>query len=423
MVVLAVVLAIGHGTASAAGVCDAPSVTYPTIQSAVDSPSCSTIVVAPGTYAENVVIKRALTLNGARAGVDARTRSGAESTIVGGTSAAITVTADNVTIDGFTLDGPVSQGTAGIVMQNGNTGETVQNNIFNNPGRAASITTSNTTFRRNDVRNTVTAGDGFQTNTTPVHDLTIADNRFKGANPNNYNADITVIEGNANVTVSGNSSIGDGTLVALFKTNGARIVDNTVVDGGGSSAIYIGGANSNVTVKGNHVSAAGAAVKVANAYGDGPNANVTIVGNTLRSSLYGVFVTAPAVTSADTVVAHQNNIAGNTLFGINNDAIGTLDGSCNWWGSASGPGPVGPGAGDKVSPRVAYAAWLVAPAPEGKCIGGNVPTSKDQCKDGGWENEVRADGSTFRNQGACIQYVNQGGERGDQPPGGDDEGR
>lgn len=30
------------------------------------------------------------------------------------------------------------------------------------------------------------------------------------------------------------------------------------------------------------------------------------------------------------------------------------------------------------------------------------------CKDGGWEYETRADGSDFKNQGDCMQYVNTG---------------
>ena len=37
-----------------------------------------------------------------------------------------------------------------------------------------------------------------------------------------------------------------------------------------------------------------------------------------------------------------------------------------------------------------------------------VPTDKEQCKDGGWETLRRADGSTFRNQGDCVSYVNTG---------------
>ena len=37
-----------------------------------------------------------------------------------------------------------------------------------------------------------------------------------------------------------------------------------------------------------------------------------------------------------------------------------------------------------------------------------VPTNKDQCKDGGFLTAKRADGSSFKNQGDCIQYVNTG---------------
>jgi hypothetical protein len=38
----------------------------------------------------------------------------------------------------------------------------------------------------------------------------------------------------------------------------------------------------------------------------------------------------------------------------------------------------------------------------------NVPTNKNQCKNGGWRTLQRADGSPFKNQGDCIQYVNTG---------------
>ena len=37
-----------------------------------------------------------------------------------------------------------------------------------------------------------------------------------------------------------------------------------------------------------------------------------------------------------------------------------------------------------------------------------VATTVCECKNGGWESLVRADGSSFKNQGDCIQYVNTG---------------
>ena len=39
---------------------------------------------------------------------------------------------------------------------------------------------------------------------------------------------------------------------------------------------------------------------------------------------------------------------------------------------------------------------------------GNVPTKARQCKKGGWRTLTRADGTTFKNQGDCIQYVKTG---------------
>jgi hypothetical protein len=391
-------------------ICNVPA-DYPTIQAAVSVAGCTTVNVSPGTYNENVVIGHTLTLNGAQATVDARGRVASESTIDGGGAANITITADNVTVDGFTLNGPSSSGTAAIVMQTANNGETIKNNIINNPGRAASITTSNTTFSKNAVNNTSTSSDGFQANSTPVSNLTISDNSFSGANSAIYNADITVIEGNSTVVVSGNSSTSDGTLIALFKTDGAQITNNTVVGTADSSAIYIGGANSNVLVSGNQVSSAMSAIKIANTFGDGVNSNVTITGNTLNNNQYGVNVDANSENG--TVVANRNSLASDTPFGIFNDpasGAGTLNGTCNWWGAANGPGPVGTGTGSNVSLSVTFQPWLVSSDLTGPCAGGNIARNKDQCKNDGWMTLTDNNNRPFKNQGDCVSYVATGGK-------------
>jgi hypothetical protein len=38
----------------------------------------------------------------------------------------------------------------------------------------------------------------------------------------------------------------------------------------------------------------------------------------------------------------------------------------------------------------------------------SVPANQNACKNNGWQTKTRADGSTFKNQGDCIQYVNTG---------------
>jgi hypothetical protein len=337
---------------------------YPTIQAAVNAPGCATINVAPGTYTENVNIPRTLTLRGAQAGRDARAPRGGES-IINNPSALlgnVTIAANSVTVDGFTLNGPVSQGTAAIVMMGANSGEAIKNNIVNNPGRAASFNTSNTVFYQNQVNSTPTAGDGFQANTSPVQNVLLIDNTFGGANAAIYNADITIIEGNSNIAVTGNKSNGDGTLVALFKTNHALVAGNTVKGDLGSSAIYIGGGDSNILVDCNTVSTAGSGVNVANAFGDGPNSAVTIVGNDLHNNTNGVKVGATAVAAAGTVVANRNRLTGNTAFGVNNLSTFNVNAIQNWWGASNGPGPVATGSGDRVTTNVTYAPWLRSPS-------------------------------------------------------------
>ena len=350
-------------TVSAVGgpTCNVPT-DYPTIQAAVSAPGCSKIKVAPGSYTENVSIARALTLRGAQAGRDARGSRGAESVINGGVGPDVTISANGVTVDGFTLDGPVSQGSAAIVMMGANSGETIKNNIVNNPGRAASFNTSNTVFAQNLVNSTPTAGDGFQANTSPVQNALLADNTFGGATAANYNADITIIEGNSNIAVTGNKSNGDGTLVALFKTNHAVVSGNTVKGDPNSSAIYIGGGDSNILVTCNTVSSAGSAVNVANAFGVGVNASILITGNTLRDNVNGVKVGATAVAAADTVIANRNRLTGNTAFGVNNASAFNVNATRNWWGAPNGPGPVGPGSGDRVTTNVTFAPWLHSPS-------------------------------------------------------------
>jgi hypothetical protein len=62
------------------------------------------------------------------------------------------------------------------------------------------------------------------------------------------------------------------------------------------------------------------------------------------------------------VAVNFNNIVGNASFGVeSDDAANILDATNNWWGACNGPGPVGPGTGDKVSTLVDYDPWITGP--------------------------------------------------------------
>jgi serralysin len=79
--------------------------TYGTIQAAIDAPGTLagyTIVASAGTYAEHVVLSKAVTLAGANAGVDGNAEArGAETVITGG----VKIGASGVTVDGVEISG------------------------------------------------------------------------------------------------------------------------------------------------------------------------------------------------------------------------------------------------------------------------------------------------------------------------------
>jgi PKD repeat protein len=68
-------------------------------------------------------------------------------------------------------------------------------------------------------------------------------------------------------------------------------------------------------------------------------------------------------TSFGTPNITNNNIFGNSSYGIyNSSGSNMLNAINNWWGDPSGPDGVGPGSGDAVSGSVNYESWLVAPS-------------------------------------------------------------
>jgi hypothetical protein len=111
----------GAGPANSIGVDS-----FTTIQSGINAVSAGgTVTVAAGTYAEDIVVNKPVSLLGAQAGVQATgsTRAGGESVIAGtGTSSSfvVTVQADNVAVDGFKIT-PANLARDGINVRTGST--------------------------------------------------------------------------------------------------------------------------------------------------------------------------------------------------------------------------------------------------------------------------------------------------------------
>lgn len=119
--------------------------------------------------------------------------------------------------------------------------------------------------------------------------------------------------------------------------------------------------------------------------------NIVITQNTISNALRAISQTTPAVptvtcnllmnndtgvyvgtdlgygnvpsSSTNGININDNNIVGNTSFGVQNDSAFVTNAENNYWGSASGPGGAGPGTGDDVSANVDFSPFLAAPAP------------------------------------------------------------
>jgi hypothetical protein len=402
-----VVMSFGGSKSKAApATCTVPG-SHPTIQAAASDPTCTTINVAPGVYNENVVVPNSTTINGAQAGNNdfvTRSANPAGESIVNGVTpignvAVFTISAANVTINGFTVKNSVTTGAAmGITVSGTGGGASILNNILD------TITTPDPGGNGTAQAVYLTAGGPDNVN--------IEDNEMKNVQ-SNRSAKGVLIGDNGGTNPSQNVQVKDNSIHDITSTtrgaygvsvanvanvSGLQVLSNSInnLNGGGwVHAIGLEGDTPGVIVNGNDIS------------------NLTDATPTVPSDSIAVFFESNP--SFGTAQVHNNNFnltAASYGIAVHPAIVGSgsVDGECNWWGSPSGPTSTSnpPGTGAQVSPRVDYAPWLIAPAPGGACIGGNVPSNKDQCKNGGWMTSVRPDGSTFKNQGDCVSYTQNG---------------
>ena len=149
LVLMILMVNISFVSAEVINVCS--SCNYSTIQSAINNASIGdTINVSAGTYPENIVLNKSLTLKGAKAGLDARARSGtSEESIIDSNS--LEIETNNILIDGFKIINSqkaiyVSQDSENVNIKNNyisgcdigidigmmESGDIKQNNIKNN---------------------------------------------------------------------------------------------------------------------------------------------------------------------------------------------------------------------------------------------------------------------------------------------------
>ena len=341
------------------------------IQNAVDQAASGAVInVAAGTYAETVTIDKSLTLVAAsdvRPIMDGDTDGDG---IPDGN--VITIAADQVSIAGFEIRNGYN-GIAGETSSSAITNNVVHDNL-NIPGSAGvgillwgendqNAIQGNVVF--NNDRQGILIGysdDSKISNNNSVANNTIYDNGlYREANgPSEaeygihlWNADGSIIEFNE-IFGHHDWSPGPGKGIYLTASDGNAIFDNNIHDNGYGVAVHLG------------------------------SADTYLAGNIIHdNAINGLTILDPG--SSSTLV-NFNQFCRNGEYGVRNmgysSSTGDVDATFNWWGSASGPGPVGPGTGDHASEGVSFWPWDDVPPTDGPCHINSIHVQKYEDFDG-----------------------------------------
>ncbi len=225
IVVALVLIVLPFGPPAEAAACTVPGGPYPTIQSAVNDTACDPIVVAPGTYNEDVDINRSVTITGAGAEVTTIDGSGTDSVV-----AIDDPTPRTVSIAGLTLRGGGGSAFGGGLFVTGS-GSPAHTVTLDGVVVTGNSTTSN--------------GGGIQAEQNvmlSVSDGAITDNQgnFGGG----INADTGSVLTLVNVTISGNRATGGGgglDTVGTATLSNVTVVGNTADSDGEGSGGHDGG--------------------------------------------------------------------------------------------------------------------------------------------------------------------------------------
>src|SRR3989441_3654781 len=342
------------GLASATDCNDLFTTAFMTISAAVAAANPGDVIkVCPGVYAEQVFIGfnannvalNNLTLLGAKAGVDARTRAFVltDESIIDHPCGPVQIAADNVTLDGFTVQGSstfTDPPCGGGVFIGG---------IWT--AESGTLLHSGHKIRNNIVQNNI---EGIALNSTCTIPTVVQFNLIQ----NNNNPPPSPVLGNGtgifsqdlcNTTIDGNKFSGHlNSSVSVFpRASSARNLDitNNELVGGTSEGIAFSFVSTG-TISGNVSigSTNSGTVRLL-----GGNENITINSNTLFNGMRGILVGNGPNSG---VVAHFNCIQGNSVAGleVSGTHFGILQAENDWWGSPNGPtNPNNPGGtGDKI---------------------------------------------------------------------------
>lgn len=312
-----------------------------------------TVSVGPGTFSNGgaaIVIDKKLHVSGAQAGVDARTRVGAESIL----TAPVRLAADSVVLDGFTItcatcNPPPFCGAGcgvGVFTSSSFSGYAVINNIitgnpvgvtFGSSGAMSSTLGLNNIFDNNVVFPGGPGSYGVFTSSAATNEVVFA-NRFSGQSFGQIDF-LGTPSLPATVAIFGNDfplGSADGPAVILIGNSGTIISGNTVTGGSALFGVqfFVAGADQNISIINNSVIGTPGAVLINELITLGANGLVTVNSNTFLNNQVGVIV---GNGNSVPIEMHFNRIANNATALITSSASAAVNGQNNWWGCNAGP--------------------------------------------------------------------------------------
>ncbi len=352
-----------------------------TIQAAINQVNAGgTVHVAAGTYPESPTINKSLTL----IGDDGRDVTFIELQTGTNYTHSLLISGADVTVEGFTIVG-IDAACPTLAASN----------IYLNTA-PDNVVIKNNRIQVGAIGGCSNGDDGFglvtQFSGNPdVASLTVEGNIFEPLNAAGRRA-FYINPSVVDFTFRDNEITGQFDALSVSEAQNNLIEDNTITGTGTSAGIALWGYLDpglwgTGTIQGNTISGTVNAISIFDAE------NVTVTKNVLDGNGRGVRVLDSAFVTFDlsTIHINRNAITNNTTLGVLNsvgdfDSDGNyigdtdvydVDSECNWWGDASGPGPVGPGSGDSVSTDVDFGPWLYSDDLDGNCyVGGTIEIVK-----------------------------------------------